>query len=167
MMNRLNFMLPVLALSSLIGCSSATLSREDCLRGDWLALGTQDGMAGKTAGEFNLHKVACAEYAVQPDDKQYMAGREKGLIEYCKLDNAVVSGLNGELYQGVCPKEVDESFRKQNLAAYNLYRNAMRDAYYNSYYGGWGYYGGFGLGFGRRGGFFRPFGGLRWRGGWG
>ncbi len=160
----------VLMPMTLIACSNASLSREDCVRGDWFALGVQDGGNGKTLGELNLHKQACVEYGIVPDSKQYIAGRDKGLSEYCKLDNAVTSGLNGQLYQSVCPKEIDESFRKQNLAAYNLYLTYMRNNYYNNgyYYGGFGgYYGGFGLGFGGRRGFgFRPFGGFRWRGGW-
>lgn len=155
-------------LLSLIGCSHATLDREDCLKGDWETLGLQDGLAGKTVGELNLHKQACLEYGITPNQKQYMAGREKGLVEYCKIENAVTTGLNGQLYQSVCPKEIDEAFRKQNLAAYNLYLTYMRSSYYNSYYGyygPWGY-GGFGgywgnMGLGYYGGHhrgFRPFG---------
>lgn len=176
-MNSFKIIAVISALLTLVGCSSATLSKEDCLRGDWYNLGVQDGTEGKTAGEFNLHQQACFEYAVSPDQKQYLAGREKGLVDYCKIENAVTTGLNGRLYQGVCPKEVDEAFRKQNLAAYNLYLTYMRNSYYNSYYGGyWGYpdyYGGYwgypGLGFGYHGGYhrgFRPFGGFGFRGGW-
>jgi hypothetical protein len=123
-----------------------------------------------------LHKQACFEYGVTPDQKKYTEGREKGLVDYCKLENAVTTGLNGQLYQSVCPKEIDAAFRQQNLAAYNLYLNYMRNSYYNDYYyGGWGYpgyFGGYwgnpGLGYyrggGRRG--FRPFGGFGIRGGW-
>jgi hypothetical protein len=175
-MNPFKIISIVTTLSALVGCSHATLDKEDCLRGDWHNIGVQDGTAGKIAGELNLHREACAEYAVTPNQKQYMEGREEGLKEYCKLENAVTTGLNGELYQGVCPKEIDEAFRKQNLAAYNLYLMYMRNSYYNSYYyGGWGYpyYGGWGFypsfGFGgyygghHRG--FRPFGGFNLRGG--
>jgi len=169
-MKPLKMIVYLIALSSLMGCSHATLSRDDCVRGDWLALGVQDGMNGKTVGELNLHKQACLDYGITPDSKSYLTGREKGLLEYCRLDNAVTSGLNGQLYQSVCPKEVDEAFRKQNAAAYNLYLNTMRNSYYNNgyYYGGFGsYYGGFGLGFGGRRGFgFSPFGGFRWGGRW-
>jgi hypothetical protein len=129
------------ALLSLTGCSNATLSREDCLRGDWFALGVQDGSLGNTLGEFNLHQQACVEYGITPDRKQYLAGREKGLADYCKLENAVTFGLNGHLYQSVCPKEINEAFRKQNLAAYNLYQTYMRSLYYQNFYGGYGFYG--------------------------
>lgn len=165
-------------LSTLVGCSHATLDRDDCLRGDWYGLGVQDGSVGKTTGELNLHQEACIQYGVIPDRKQYLAGREKGLADYCKIENAVTTGLNGYLYQGVCPKEIDEAFRKQNLAAYNLYLTYMRNSYYNNYYNGgyWnypGYYGGYwgypGIGFGFHGGphhGFRPFGGFRFGGGW-
>ena len=169
-MKRLKMLFFFSVLPTLVACSHATLSREDCVRSDWQVLGVQDGMNGKTVGELNLHQQACAEYGIIPDSKQYLAGREKGLLEYCKLENAVTSGLNGQLYQSVCPKEIDEAFRKQNAAAYNLYLNAMRNSYYNSgyYYGGFGgYYGGFGLGFGgRRGLRFSPFGGFGWGGRW-
>jgi hypothetical protein len=165
-------------LSALVGCSNATLNREDCLRGDWFELGIQDGLAGKTLGELNLHKQACFEYGVTPDQKPYMAGREKGLVDYCKIENAVTTGLNGHLYQSVCPKEIDAAFRQQNLAAYNLYLTYMRNSYYNNYngygyYGGYGGYGNFGSywgnpGFGYYGGHrgFRPFGSFGIGGRW-
>lgn len=168
-MNHLKIIVLVSTLSSLIGCSHATLDREDCLRGEWQELGLQDGLAGKTLGELNLHKEACSEYGIIPDEKLYKAGREKGLKDYCQIENAVTTGLNGQLYQSVCPKEIDEAFRKQNLAAYNLYLTYMRNSYYNNYYYGagyWGYpgfYGGWsypGFGYHHHGGF-RPFGGFR------
>ena len=166
-MNSFKMIALVSILSSLIGCSHATLDKEDCLRGDWYELGVQDGLAGKTLGELNLHKEACFEYGITPDQKKYMAGREKGLLDYCKIENAVTTGLNGQLYQSVCPKEIDEAFRKQNLAAYNLYLTYMRNSYYNNYYGygpwGYGNFGGYwgAPGFGYYGGHhqgFRPFG---------
>ena len=176
-MNSMKMMAMLLPLLSLIGCSNMTLSREDCLRGDWNALGVQDGLAGKTKGELNLHKEACFEYGIIPDENQYFVGRETGLLDYCKLENAVTTGLSGHLYQSVCPKEVDAAFRQQNLAAYNLYLTYMRNSYYNSYYNSWygspvGYYGGYGYGgyggylgghFGNYYGGFRPFGSFGFR----
>ena len=169
-MNFLKTLALISTLSTLIGCSHATLDREDCVRGNWAELGVQDGLAGKTLGELNLHKAACSEYAIIPNEKLYKEGREKGLKDYCKIDNAVTSGLSGHLYQSVCPKEIDESFRKQNLAAYNLYSSYMRNSYYNNYYGGYGYgyygypyYGyPYGMGSGYYGGF-RPFFGFGFR----
>jgi hypothetical protein len=179
-MNSFKMLATASMLSTLIGCSHATLSREDCLRGDWYTLGIQDGLAGKTQGELNLHKQACAEYGISPDPKPYMEGREKGLVDYCKIENAVTTGLSGQLYQSVCPKEIDAAFRQQNLAAYNLYLTYMRNSYYNNYYNGfgaWGGYGGYGnfggywnnpgfgyYGGGRRG--FRPFGSFGIGGRW-
>jgi hypothetical protein len=180
-MNSLKSIALIAAAGMLVGCSHATLDRDECLRGDWYQVGLQDGLNGKTQGELNLHKTACAEYGINPDVQKYSEGRDKGLADYCKLENAVTTGLNGQLYQGVCPKDVDEAFRRQNAAAYNLYLSTMRNSYYNHYWGwgGWGYpgywggywnypYGGRYYGGGRRGFGFRPFGGFRFgiRGGW-
>lgn len=169
-MNFFRLIALALTLISLMSCSYAVLNREDCLRANWYALGIQDGLAGKTASEINVYQHACLEYSVNPNQKKYAEGREKGLIDYCKLENAVTSGLKGQLYQSVCPKEIDAAFRQQNLAAYNLYLTYMRNNYYNNnyYYGGWSYpryFGGYwdyprGNYYGGKHHGFRPYGGF-------
>ncbi len=104
----------------LTGC--ATLSREQCQRGDWYGLGVADGQLGQPASRIDQHLRACAEYGITPDNRQYMEGRAQGLAEYCRLDNAFETGLRGQRYQGVCPPAVDGLFDRYNASAYEVYR---------------------------------------------
>ncbi len=104
----------------LTGC--ATLSREQCQRGDWYGLGVADGQLGQPASRIDQHQSACAEYGIAPDNRQYMEGRAQGLSTYCRLDNAFETGLRGQRYQGVCPPAVDGLFDRYNASAYEVYR---------------------------------------------
>ena len=104
----------------LTGC--ATLSHEQCQRGDWYGLGVADGQLGQPASRIDQHQNACAEYGIIPDNRQYMEGRAQGLAEYCRLDNAFETGLRGQRYQGVCPPAVDGLFDRYNASAYEVYR---------------------------------------------
>lgn len=108
-----------LAVSN-VGCAS--LSREDCLYGDWFGVGIKDGRAGEEASRFIRHQDACRQYAVIPDKQQYLAGRDQGLQQYCQLDNAIELGLRGERYQSVCPAESDKNFRYYHQTAYQVYQ---------------------------------------------
>ena len=104
----------------LTGC--ATLNKEECMRGDWRDLGMKDGLNGEPATQIEQHSKACAEHGIRPDERQYMEGRAEGLREYCQIENAFRSGLNGKQYQGVCPPAIDSLFRRYNKAAYSVYQ---------------------------------------------
>lgn len=107
-------------LLSVTGC--ATLSREECLYGDWFGIGIRDGREGEEAKRFINHQDACYEYGARPDKQQYLAGRERGLQEYCQLDNAITTGLRGHRYQSVCPPPIHNVFLRYNDAAYQVYQ---------------------------------------------
>lgn len=113
--------LACVALVYLSGC--ATLSQEDCVRGNWLDIGYNDGHNGETTSRINEHQKACSEYGIRIDMQKYSAGREQGLVEYCKLDNAFTTGLEGHEYQYVCPAAIDSLFRRYNSAAYTVYQD--------------------------------------------
>jgi hypothetical protein len=104
-----------------VGCAS--LSREECLYGDWFNVGLKDGRNGEDASRMIRHQDACTKYGVSPDKAQYLAGREQGLQEYCRLDNAIALGLRGERYQSVCPTAQDRNFRYYNEVAYQVYQS--------------------------------------------
>jgi hypothetical protein len=104
----------------LSGC--ATLSEKECLRGDWRDLGIKDGLNGEPAVQIEKHREACTEHGIRPDERLYMEGRAEGLLEYCQLDNAFWSGLNGRQYQGVCPPAIHSLFKRYNEAAYGVYQ---------------------------------------------
>ncbi len=104
----------------LTGCAS--LSREQCLRGDWSGIGMADGQAGEPADRKDQHVRACSEYGIQINDQQYFEGYARGLDDYCRIDNAFESGLRGRRYQHVCPPAIDSLFERCNSAAYEVYR---------------------------------------------
>jgi hypothetical protein len=109
-----------LMVALLTGCAS--LSREQCQRGDWYGIGMADGQAGETASRKDQHVRACSEYGIQINDQQYLDGYARGQIDYCRIDNAFESGLRGRRYQHVCPPAIDALFERCNRAAYEVYR---------------------------------------------
>jgi len=113
----------ILGLLSLLLISCASLSKEECLNGDWYEIGYEDGINGKPRKRLSKHIKACAEYNVRADKNHYMQGREKGLQSYCTLENALQVGLNGETYEHVCPRRIEPTFLKkyrQGKAIYDL-----------------------------------------------
>jgi len=115
-----------LCLFLLGGC--ATMSKDECLVGNWYDVGYRDGLAGYTATRIVDHQKACAVYGVDPEPNAYYQGRDAGLQVYCDLYHAVDEGLAGRLYRGVCPENIDAAYRQLNDAAYRIYdlRNDIR-----------------------------------------
>ena len=105
---------------ALSGCAS--LSENECRTADWRGIGLQDGLQGKALGELEEHRRACAEYSIAVSERPYLDGREEGLREYCRLDNAFRVGLNGQKYLGVCPPGLDADFRRLHTAAYDVHK---------------------------------------------
>ncbi len=110
-----------LVILILTGC--ATLNQEECKRGDWYTLGLNDGLSGQTSGRLSQHQEACSEYGIMINHEQYQAGRSQGLNDYCRLENAFKTGLNGQQYQHVCPPAIDSLFSRYNSAAYQVYQD--------------------------------------------
>ncbi|MCF6202438.1 MAG: DUF2799 domain-containing protein [Methylococcaceae bacterium] len=93
---------------------------------EWFELGLRDGTNGRAFNRIREHLKACSEYGIQIDREQYSAGREKGLQTYCQLDNAVKTGLEGDLYQSVCPSEIHTPFLRYNQDAYYVYSSKKK-----------------------------------------
>jgi hypothetical protein len=104
----------VVCMVILSGC--ATIPEEQCASIDWYQLGVKDGLAGYREERINQHREACAKVQIIPDKKRYLEGRKVGLVEYCRIDNAIEEGLNGRVYRDVC----NESFRRLYKAAYEI-----------------------------------------------
>lgn len=94
--------------------------------GSWYELGVKDGRLGKTPDFLGRHQHACTEYGVQVNESEYRAGRTQGLSSYCQLSNAFDTGLRGERYQSVCPRDIDAVFDRYNDAAYQVYQQRER-----------------------------------------
>lgn len=100
----------------LAGC--ATLSKEECLRGDWYRIGWHDGARGYTQERLAQHVEACQEYRILPAQHVYVQGRQAGLAVYCTPQNGYIVGEAGADYAGVCPEAQDEAFRRAYLQGY-------------------------------------------------
>lgn len=56
--------------------SCATLSVEECMVGDWQAIGYNDGVAGYPPSRLAAHSKACAKANVTADYKSWEHGRQ-------------------------------------------------------------------------------------------
>lgn len=110
----------LLLITFLAGC--ATLSREDCARGDWFGVGVIDGRAGHPVSLFYKHQQACAEYHIDVDKTAYLAGHQQGLEAYCQLDNAFQTGLDGRAYHHLCPPGIDALFARYHEAGFRVHQ---------------------------------------------
>jgi hypothetical protein len=105
---------------SVMGC--ATLSKDECLQGDWKSIGYRDGTHGYDLTRFEQHQKACADYHVSPDINAYQAGREEGLVVYCTPQNGFNLGEQIEYYSGICPPYLETAFLEQ-------YEQGLQSAY--------------------------------------
>ena len=107
------------------GCSTNTLSKDECLTVDWRTVGYEDGVAGYNGDRIGQHRCPrcgrprsrtrrllhhCAEYGVTPDFEAYQAGRAEGLREYCQPQNGFRVGASGATYVGACPADLAPPF---------------------------------------------------------
>ena len=106
MWRRIPVWIPIVGLS---GCAS--LDKYECLNADWRTLGYQDGARGKVADVIGNYRKDCAKHGVAPDLDAYTAGRDEGLLEYCREANGFRIGYAGKIYQGVCPQDLEYDFK--------------------------------------------------------
>ena len=116
----------LLSLLLLSGC--ATLSKEECLRGEWSTVGYQDGAQGYPAKQFYEHVAACREHGVMPRQDVYLKGREQGLKQYCTVEIGLREGQAVRNYQLVCPANTQPAFLQGYVQGLNraLLDNAAR-----------------------------------------
>lgn len=107
-------LLPLLLCAQLAGC--ALMDVEECQSADWHALGVRDGAEGRPDAYLQQRVDACAEAGVAADTRRYAQGRDEGLQQYCRLENAFLAGSHGGTYAGVCPPAVDAEFRRRFAA---------------------------------------------------
>ncbi|MBX2838897.1 MAG: DUF2799 domain-containing protein [Gammaproteobacteria bacterium] len=109
----------ILALS--IGVSAcSTISKKDCVRGDWQTIGFKDGKQGYTTDRLESHAKTCAKVDVTPDAIAYQKGHQAGVLEYCTPQNGSRVGRNNDEYRGVCPEELEYGFLENYVTALRI-----------------------------------------------
>jgi hypothetical protein len=98
----------VMAFAVLSGCAS--MSSEECVNSDWVAIGYEDGSRGYTTDKFGSRRKACAKHGVTADFSAYQAGRQEGLVEFCQPSRGYNLGASGGKYYGVCDIAMEEEF---------------------------------------------------------
>ncbi|MYC25621.1 MAG: DUF2799 domain-containing protein [Gammaproteobacteria bacterium] len=112
----------VTAMSVLLmfsGCVS--LSKTQCLEGDWFEIGLHDGESGVESEQFNVYVDTCAKYNVVPDFAKYSEGRTKGLEFFCTHSNGYSEGRQGREYRNVCSGTAEELFLEGHSLGYNVH----------------------------------------------
>jgi hypothetical protein len=111
----------------LSGCETMTPS--ECQTANWSDVGLRDGLHGETLSILDDRVRDCAKAGTSVDAARYLAGREQGLQDYCRLEKAAPLGVSGQGYAGVCPPQWDAEFRRRHQVGYDVYqlRNKVRD----------------------------------------
>jgi len=123
-MRRVFAMTFVLALA---GCGGGGAMEEaECLTADWRAIGYEDGAQGYGPEQLAVRRKACAEYGVAANFEAYMAGREEGLLYYCRPQNGYNVGNSGYRYEGVCPPHMESAFAAAHADGFGLYQRRVR-----------------------------------------
>lgn len=115
------FAFAALAVTFVVGTGCATLSKSDCLSGDWVRIGKQDGADGRTRSRFAKHVEACEKHGVSPNRLKYEAGYKEGLVTYCTEENGFAVGRRGDRYENVCPASREGSFLSRYRAGKEIY----------------------------------------------
>lgn len=107
-------LLSVLSISliGLQGCQS--LSKSECLNGDWFGIGRNDGTNGRYSTYLSNHREACASVGVIPDQAAWERGRQEGLQYYCTPSKAFENGKRGYGVNNVCPHNIQSELNRAN-----------------------------------------------------
>ena len=113
------------AMMLLTGCAS--LSKEECLTGDWFAIGQQDGKSGRVGDlQYDRHIVACERVDVIPDRNAWAQGHAAGLQQYCTPLSGLKEGEAGRNYRDVCPASSEAGFLRGYDLGLAAYRQRQR-----------------------------------------
>ena len=106
-------------LLQLAGCS--TLTTEECINGNWQAIGFADGAAGREATYLKNHNKACSKVGVVANYSLWEQGRQQGLKQYCTETNAYQIGRRGTQMTPVCPAEITPKLERINADGRKFY----------------------------------------------
>lgn len=104
--------------------SCATLSKQECLQGNWQAIGYKDGTAGRYPTYISNHQKACAKANIIANQPLWEQGRKQGLKQYCTQPNAFQLGTRGINLNKVCPANVTAKLQSINQTGLNQFKIA-------------------------------------------
>jgi len=114
-MRALSFLLITLFL---IACTSHNHS--DCQEADWFELGRRDGATGKLPRFQNGDiPLLCTNSNKEEQKKLFHIGRNVGLVQFCRPENAFELGKEAKEYDNVCPED-------SQMAFLDYYRRGLR-----------------------------------------
>lgn len=115
---------------ALTGC--ATLTKEECLGGNWEEIGFRDGTNGKTSAFLQNHAKACEKVGVRPVQSLWEKGRKRGLPAYCVPQRAYSEGRSGRSLNAVCPAAQMPALRAANAKGleYRAFSNEISELRY-------------------------------------
>lgn len=108
-----------IACVGLSGCAS--MSAEECMAMDWMAIGYEDGSRGYTADRLGSHRKSCGKHGVTPEFAAYQQGHAQGVEDFCQPGRAFKHGEHGAYYSGVCPAVLEPAFLEAYNAGHKLY----------------------------------------------
>lgn len=107
-----NMLRSVLALT-LTTCITACvphLNQQQCETMNWNQMGYNDGVAGKYQRDLNGAITDCAKFKVTVDTAAYYKGWNAGVRKFCQPDTAMQLGVNGQVYNNICPADLSGAF---------------------------------------------------------
>jgi len=111
------------AIIGLTGCAS--ISKDECISGNWSDIGYKDGVNGKSRGKLADYAKTCIKYGVEPNRDVYLTAFENGLVKYCTFEQGLKLGENGSSYNQVCSGDLANGFSQgydEGRAVYEIYR---------------------------------------------
>ncbi len=99
------------AMLFLLASGCASISKDECLQGDWYSLGVNDGKAGELPAKFHQYKKDCGAHGVTPDFAKYEQGHRQGLVFFCDFLHGEAWGRSGKAYNTACTGTLEPSFR--------------------------------------------------------
>jgi hypothetical protein len=119
-------LIALLLAGSLLITGCASISKSACQSGDWYDIGLRDGNSGRTEDRFLDHAQSCAKHGLPADRGQWLAGRERGLEQYCTTVNGLAVGESNGHYGGVCPVAREPDFLRGYQVGNDLSRARAR-----------------------------------------
>lgn len=120
-MLRLFFIFAAIGISLFL-TSCYTISKKDCLAGDWRGIGFTDGFNGYLPqARFEGHIKSCKRVKVVPDLTLWNQGYKKGLLRYCTAWSGLWEGQHGHGYNGLCPPKTEAEFLRGHEVGYRQY----------------------------------------------